>query len=99
MADGGAWRRFRADRPAFGAAVALVGLALFAFLGPLFAPVAFDADYPDYVKAAPSLRAHPSPEEAKAALQNVADHMHVKIEASALADDSVSATLSSQRPI
>ena len=37
----------------------LLALALFAFLGPFFAPVPFDKAFPAYVKAAPSLAAHP----------------------------------------
>ena len=80
---GSAFRRFRADRAASGAALALVALALFAFLGPFLAPLAYDKAYPDYVKARPSLAAHPNAAEALAALGRVADHMHVTLASSA----------------
>jgi len=94
-----ALRRFRADRAASGAALALIALALFAFLGPFVAPLAFDKAYPDYVKARPSLEAHPHADEALAALQRVADHMHVTVDSSSPQGDAMAATLTATRPI
>ena len=94
-----AFARFRADRAASGAALMLVAVALFAFLGPFVAPLAYDKAYPAYVKAAPSFSAHPTAQEANAALQGVADRMHAKVEASSVDSSVVTATLSAARPI
>lgn len=94
-----AFTRFRADRAAFSAMLVLIALALFAFAGPSLAPLAYDSAYPDYVKAAPSWRAHPHPDEAQTALRSVADHMHVTLVSSAPQNGALAATLTASRPI
>ncbi|VTZ26863.1 Binding-protein-dependent transport systems inner membrane component [Methylocella tundrae] len=57
-------------------------LALIAFccvFGPLVSPHPFDRVYPDYVLAAPSLSAHPTAEEARLGIEDLAQRMGAHI--------------------
>ena len=55
----------------FGLALLML-VAAFSLLGPLATGRDFAQVYPDYVRAAPSLTSHPTPEEARAALDRQA---------------------------
>jgi oligopeptide transport system permease protein len=57
----------------------LIGLvAAFSLLGPLATGAGFTRVYPDYVRAAPSLKPHPTADEARAALARVAGRLRAE---------------------
>ena len=97
------WRRvgarFARNRPAIAGAAALLAAALFCVLGPLLSSTAYDAIFPDYVGASPSLWPHPSEAEARAALEGIARRMRAQIVQVAFGGAETRATLQASRPI
>ena len=72
-------RGSREIEPAMAAAAALHRDRAVLFRGPLLTPSAYDAVYPDYVRAAPSLSPHPTGAEARAALDGIATRMRARV--------------------
>ena len=97
------WRRvgarFVRNRPAIAAAAALLAVALFCLLGPLLSSTAYDAIFPDYVGAPPSLWPHPSEAEARAALDGIAARLRARVVQVAFDRGEARATLQASRPI
>ncbi len=91
--------RFVRNRPALLALLTLFAVALFCVFGPLFDPAPYDRAFPIYARAAPSLGAHPSAAEARAALAGIASRMHATLDAVRLGGRGARATLTSARPI
>ncbi len=91
--------RFVRNRPAFAALMALGAIAFFCALGPFVAPASYDRAYPLYVRAAPSLAAHPNEAEARSALATIASRMHANLTAVSLDKAGATVTLTSARPI
>ena len=80
--------------------LALVGLvALFCLLGPWLTGRDFARVYPDYVRAAPRWAAHPTEDEARAALNRVAGRMRAEASDVTFAGGRVQATLTAPRPL
>jgi oligopeptide transport system permease protein len=92
-------RRFARDSLAVAGAATLLALALICFVGPLFAPNAYDAVFSDYVLAPPSLAAHPTPAEARVALDRVAARLRAQVADAAFDAGEARATLVSTRAI
>ena len=92
-------RRFARDRVALAALAALIALCAFCFIGPLVAATDFDAIYPDYVRAKPSLTAHPTEAEARAALSYVARRMRAEVGEADFDAGGVHVTLRAAHPI
>jgi oligopeptide transport system permease protein len=90
--------RCLSDRTAVGAAATLLALALFCLIGPLVSP-RYDAIYPAYVSAPPSLAPHPTETEARAALDKIAQRMRARIVDAAFAHGEAKVTLQAARPI
>ena len=82
----------------FGLAL-LALVALFCLAGPLATGREFSTVYPDYVRAAPSLRPHPSEAEARTALLRVAGRMRVHAGAVVIAGGQARARLVGAKPI
>jgi len=97
------WRRaatrFARDVPAMAAAATLILVTLFCVLGPWLASTDYDAVYPDYVHARPSLVPHPSPDEARAALDLVAGRLRAKVAEVVIEAGEARVTLQAARPI
>jgi oligopeptide transport system permease protein len=91
--------RFVRNRPAVAAAAALVAVALFCILGPLLTPIPYDAIYPDYVGAAPSLFPHPTETEARAMLDRIAGRLRARIADVMFEGGRARVTLKAARPI
>jgi len=91
--------RYRRNIPAIGALAALVAFFLFAFIGPFLAPLPFDRAFTSYVKAAPSLIAHPTRVEAERALHSVANRMRATLAEFEIDATRARATLTAERPI
>ncbi len=91
--------RFGRNRPALLALLTLLAIAVFCSLGPLIDPLDYDRAYPVYVRAAPSLAAHPSEAEARVALAGVVARMHVTLEAVSLDERGARVTLTAVRPV
>ncbi len=91
--------RFSRNRPALLALLALVAAAAFCAFGPFLDPAPYDLAYPAYVRAPPSLEAHPSEAEARAALETIAMRMHARLDRLDLGSRRARATLTSPRPI
>jgi oligopeptide transport system permease protein len=77
----------------------LATLALICVLGPWLDPNPFDAIYPDYVLAPPSLAPHPTPAEARAALDRIASRLRAQIVDADLDGAEPRVTLQASRPI
>src|SRR5271154_5229800 len=97
------WRRvgarFSRNLPAMVSAAALLAVALFCILGPFLSPTSYDAIFPDYVGAAPSLWPHPSEAEARAALDRIAGRLRAKLVQAAFEGAEARVTLQASRPI
>jgi oligopeptide transport system permease protein len=91
--------RFSRNRPALLALFTLLAAAAFCAFGPFLDPAPYDLAYPAYVRAPPSLAAHPSETEARAALASVAARLHATLGGVDLAARRARATLTSPRPI
>ncbi len=79
---------------------ALLALAaLFCALGPLATGRDFSRVYPDYVRAPPSLRPHPTPAEAREALARVAGRIRAEAQDVVIAGGEARATLVAAKPI
>src|SRR5260370_26910559 len=91
--------RFAGNRPALFALLTLLAIAAFCLIGPLVDPLGYDRAYPIYVRAAPSLSAHPSEKEARASLSLVAERMHVRLEAISLDEHGAHVTMTGARSI
>ena len=79
--------------------VLLAMVAIFCIAGPLATGREFSVVYPDYVRAAPSLRPHPTDAEARAALARVAGRMRVQASDISIADGMARARLSAEKPV
>src|ERR1700733_12589828 len=77
------WRRvgarFSRNRSAIASAAALLAVALFCILGPSLSSTSYDAIFPDYGGASPSLLPHPSEAEARAALDRIAARLRARL--------------------
>jgi oligopeptide transport system permease protein len=91
--------RFARNRPALLALLTLITIAGFCALGPLLLSTSYDRAYPIYVRAAPSLRPHPTQDEAKVALSSIAERMHATLDSFSLDARGARVTLTSPRPI
>ena len=101
-APGAAWAaaaRFSRNRPALVALLALVAAAVFCVVGPFLDPAPYDLAYPAYVRAPPSLEAHPTEAEARAALARIAARMHAELAGVEIDSNRARATLTSAGPI
>ncbi len=81
------------------AAIALLAIVAFCFLGPFLISSRYDEVYPDYVGAPPSLRAHPSQAEARLALDAIASRLRAEVAEADFGPEGVRATLRAARPI
>ncbi len=82
--------------------ISLALLALIAcacIIGPMVSPHPYDRVYRDYVFADPSLESHPSPDEARRAIEDIAGRMGASIDSLRQDRARLDATLSSERPI
>ena len=91
--------RFARNRGALLALVALLAAAAFCAFGPFLDPAPYDLAYPAYVRATPSLKAHPTKQEAQAALAAVAARMRATVNSADLSSRGVRVTLTSARAI
>ncbi|MFD1355876.1 ABC transporter permease [Methylorubrum suomiense] len=94
-----AGRRLARDRGAVAALIALVGIALACLIGPFLTGHAPERIYPDFVRTAPSLSAHPTPGEVRPALDRLALRMRVTLEDVRPEGDRVRLTLTAPKPI
>ena len=92
-------RRLARDRPALAALASLVLIALACLIGPLLTGHPPERIYPDVVRVAPGLAAHPRPDEVRPALQRLAFRMRVSLEEVVQDGDRVRLTLTAQKPI
>ncbi|GJE71434.1 ABC transporter permease [Methylorubrum podarium] len=92
-------RRLARDRPALAALASLVLVALACLIGPFLTGHAPERIFPDFVRVAPSLSAHPRPDEVRPALQRLAFRMRVALEDVTREGDRVRLTLSAAKPI
>ncbi|MBB2964820.1 ABC transporter permease [Methylobacterium sp. R2-1] len=92
-------RRLARDRSALVALASLVLIALACLVGPLLTGHPPERIYPDFVRVAPSLAAHPRPDEVRPALTRLAFRMRPTLEDVALERDRVRLTLTAQKPI
>jgi oligopeptide transport system permease protein len=97
------WRRvsarFSRNRSAMVSAAALLAVALFCILGPSLSSTSYDAIFPDYVGASPSLWPHPSGAEARTALEGIARRLRARLVEASFDGVEARATLQSSRPI
>ena len=91
--------RFSRNRPALVALLALVVVAAFCAVGPFLDPAPYDLAYPAYVRAPPSLEAHPTKAEARAALGGIAARMHAGLDGVEIDPRHARATFTSPRAI
>jgi oligopeptide transport system permease protein len=94
-----ALRRFTADRPALVGAFALLAIVVICVFGPILSPHPYDRVYRDYVKVAPSLKAHPSGSESARILSRAAAQMGVEIVDASNAGDEARVTIKAETPI
>ena len=92
-------RRLARDRPALAALASLVLIALACLIGPSLTGHPAERIYPDVVRVAPGLAAHPRPDEVRPALQRLAFRMRVSLEEVVQDGDRVRLTLTAQKPI
>lgn len=92
-------RRFARDRAAFAASILLLVVVALCFLGPFVAPTDYDAVYPVYTRATPSLMPHPTQAEGREALAYSARRLRGDVVESAFDGMGVRATLRSATPI
>ncbi|MGE7154911.1 ABC transporter permease [Methylorubrum rhodesianum] len=92
-------RRLARDRPALAALASLVLIALACLIGPSLTGHPPERIYPDVVRVAPGLAAHPRPDEVRPALQRLAFRMRVSLEEVVQDGDRVRLTLTAQKPI
>ena len=97
------WRRvgarFSRNLPAMVSAAALLAVALFCILGPSLSSTSYDAIFPDYVGASPSLLPHPSGAEARTALEGIARRLRARLVQVAFDGAEARVTLQASRPI
>jgi oligopeptide transport system permease protein len=98
-AAGAAAARFAHNRPALLALLALIITSVFCAIGPFLDPTPYDRAYPAYVRAPPSPEAHPTKEEARAALGAIAARMRATIDSVQIGSRGARATFTSLRPI
>jgi oligopeptide transport system permease protein len=82
--------------------ISLALLALIAFaciIGPMVSPHPYDRVYPDYVFADPSLAPHPTADEARGAIEDIARQMGAGIASLRQDGAGLDVTLTSERPI
>lgn len=92
-------RRLARDRPALAALASLVLIALACLIGPSLTGHPPERIYPDVVRVAPGLAAHPRPDVVRPALQRLAFRMRVSLEEVVQDGDRVRLTLTAQKPI
>ncbi|MCP1558030.1 UNVERIFIED_ORG: oligopeptide transport system permease protein [Methylobacterium sp. SuP10 SLI 274] len=92
-------RRLARDRPALVALASLVLIALACFVGPQLTGHPPERIYPDFVRVAPSLAAHPLPDAVRPALTRLAFRMRLTLEDVAQDGDGVRMTLTAPKPI
>jgi oligopeptide transport system permease protein len=97
------WRRaasrFARNRSAVAGSLLLAAIAIVCLFGPLLSPNAYDRVYSDYVKAPPSLFAHPSVEEATRGLDKIAARIHANVKDTAFENGEARVVLEAARPI
>ncbi|MFX8347250.1 hypothetical protein ABTL51_20255, partial [Acinetobacter baumannii] len=74
-------------------------IALACLIGPSLTGHPPERIYPDVVRVAPGLAAHPRPDEVRPALQRLAFRMRVSLEEVVQYGDRVRLTLTAQKPI
>jgi oligopeptide transport system permease protein len=94
-----ALRQLRHDHGAIASLTTIFFIAALCWLGPLFSPHAYDRVYRDYVRAEPSLEAHPSVPELQSTIEKLGDRMRVEVESAELQGDDVRLVVKSERPI
>ena len=99
IAGSAAWRRFRRDPAGLSSLLALCLVALACFGSVIYAPHPYDAVYPDYVFAAPSLRAHPTLAELAASLRQFDERAGVTTQLSEASDGTKRLALHAAQPI
>lgn len=92
-------RRLARDRGAVAALIALGIIALACLIGPFLTGHAPERIYPDFVRSPPSLAAHPTPEEARPALDRLAQRMRVTLDDLRQESGQVRLILTAPKPI
>ncbi|GJE56619.1 hypothetical protein EKPJFOCH_3127 [Methylobacterium thuringiense] len=92
-------RRLVRNRPAFAALVMLVAVALACLIGPLLTGHTPERIYPDLVRTAPGLAAHPRPETVRPAIDRLAFRMRLAVADFSERDGTVRLTLTSDKRI
>jgi oligopeptide transport system permease protein len=97
------WRqaaaRFAHNSAAMAGLLIIAAFTIICLIGPLLSPHAYDRVYSDYVKAPPSLFAHPSVEEAARDLARIAARLHASVKEAVFENDAARVVLESSRPI
>jgi oligopeptide transport system permease protein len=94
-----ALRRFTGDKPAMVGVFALLAIVVICVFGPVLSPHPYDRVYRDYVKVAPSLKAHPMGSEGARILSRVAAQMGVEIVDVSGAGDETRVTMQAETPV
>ena len=95
----GAWTRLARNRGALCALGLLAAMALACLVGPLLTGHEAGRIYPDLVRTAPGVAAHPRPDAIAPALARLAFRMRVSADAVAVTGETVRLTLTAPRPI
>jgi oligopeptide transport system permease protein len=91
--------RFRRNRLAVAGVLTLLAAALVCAIGPVVSPHGYDRVYRDYVKAPPSLAAHPNAKDLSRILAGIAARMGADISSVTTTGDAVQIMLVAQSPI
>lgn len=91
--------RFRRNRAAMAGCIMLLLIALFSFVGPLFAPHTYDQVFPSYVTIPPSLEPRPDASTLQDAMEGVASRARVNLDSFAVEGQTFTATVSAEEPI
>ncbi|PYE28474.1 oligopeptide transport system permease protein [Rhizobium sp. PP-CC-3A-592] len=91
--------RFRRNRAAMAGSVALVLVALFSFLGPLFISHSYDQVFPSYVSVPPSLEPRPGADSLQGAISSAATRARVTLQAFEVEGQTFIATFTSDAAI
>ncbi len=92
-------RRLTANRAALTSLVGLGLIALVCVIGPLFTGHPYDRVYQDYVRMPAGFTAYPEAERIGPALQRIGGRMRARVEAFSVSGDTLTATITSPRPI
>ena len=91
--------RLTSNRMAIAASAVLLAVTLACLFGPLLTGHAPGRIYPDLVRVAPSLTAHPRIDDLGPVLERLAFRMRLRLDAVVREDDTVRLTVSADRPI